>query len=187
MAKVYTKTGDKGETSLVSGTRISKGSERIQLYGDLDELNSHIGFLHSFLEDKEILNLGQKIQSALFDLGSNLACEELMREKFKLPQVSLSIIKELETAIDMMDKELEPLKNFVLPGGSQAAAYSHVCRTVCRRVEVELVRFVELSKESAPENALIFLNRLSDYYFILGRYLNKKNKSPEILWKPAIS
>jgi cob(I)alamin adenosyltransferase len=143
MAKVYTKTGDKGETGLVSGTRISKGDVRIELYGEVDQLNSHLGVLVNLMksDNNEQRELVIKIQSALFDLGSNLACEVDKRESYKLPQISDGIIKEMESSIDKMDKALPSLKNFILPGGTPSAAYGHICRTFTRKVERELVRF----------------------------------------------
>jgi cob(I)alamin adenosyltransferase len=121
MAKIYTKTGDKGTTGLVSGNRVSKGDARIDLYGDVDELNSFLGFTICSLQDASLIEFLRKIQSVLFDLGSNLACEEANRLKFKLPQVSEKIIADLEFAIDGMDSKMMTLKNFILPGGIEAA------------------------------------------------------------------
>ncbi len=184
MAKIYTKTGDTGQTSLVSGTRVSKGEDRIQLYGDVDELNSHIGYFLSICDDKDSKKILVKIQSSLFDLGSNLACEESNRDKYKLPQIRESLIQLLESEIDRMDKKLSPLKNFILPGGNPGASYAHICRTVSRRVEVDLVRYTEESKEKAPENAIKLLNRLSDYFFVLSRYINLNSSVEEIIWQP---
>ena len=184
MAKIYTKTGDEGLTGLVSGNRISKSDDRIDLYGDIDELNSFIGLAQHYLTDKKAKDLLLKVQSALFDLGSNLACEEENRANYKLPQVHIDLVTSLEKQMDEMDKELPKLKNFVLPGGSLTAGHLHVARTVCRRVERKLVHFKLKSGESLPENSLIFLNRLSDYFFMLSRYVNFKENVNEIEWKP---
>lgn len=185
-SKIYTRTGDEGNTGLVSGNRISKSDPRIDLYGDLDELNSRIGFACSLLDTKftsEITFL-YKVQSALFDLGSNMACEQENRAKFQLPQLSQALIVQMEYEIDRMDGELEPLKNFILPGGSQGSAALHLARTGTRTVERKLISFHRTSKEELPALSVIFLNRLSDYFFMLARYINKSSNSPEIYWKP---
>ncbi len=184
MGKIYTKTGDEGLTGLVSGNRISKSDDRIDLYGDIDELNSYLGVVHQYLKDKNAKELLYKVQSALFDLGSNLACEEENRSRYKLPQVHLDLVSGLERSMDDMDQELPKLKSFVLPGGSILASHLHVARTICRRVERKLVHFKLKSGENLPENALIFLNRLSDYFFMLSRYVNYKENINEIEWKP---
>ncbi len=181
-ASVYTRTGDKGLTGLVGGTRIKKSDSRIHLYGEVDELNSYIGLAISLLDSTFDKILLQQIQSSLFDLGSNLACEKEKRSQFKLPQIKTSAIEKLETDIDQMDSQLLPLKNFILPGGSPAAASFHVCRTVCRRVERQMVDFEEQNLGEVPENALKFINRLSDYFFILSRYLNHIQNNDETLW-----
>lgn len=181
---VYTRTGDKGTTGLVGGTRIKKSDSRIHLYGEVDELNSYIGLGISFLEKSFDKSLLQQIQSSLFDLGSNLACEKEKRSQFKLPQIKASSIEKLESDIDQMDSQLLPLKHFILPGGSSAAAAFHVCRTVCRRIERQMVDFEEQNPGEVPENALQYMNRLSDYFFILSRYLNSSNQIEETQWIP---
>jgi cob(I)alamin adenosyltransferase len=184
-ASVYTRTGDKGTTGLVGGTRIKKSDPRIHLYGEVDELNSHIGLGVSYLDknfDKTFLH---EIQSALFDLGSNLACEKEKRLEYKLPQIKDSLIVKLENEIDKMDSTLPPLKTFVLPGGTVEASAFHVCRTVSRRVERQMVDFEEQHPGEIPESALRFMNRLSDYFFILSRYLNQAKKVDEINWIPV--
>jgi len=190
-SKIYTKTGDGGETGLVSGNRVKKSDLRLDLYGELDELNSRMGYATSLLAEdpqfKKILGFLHQIQSAIFDLGSNLACEVENREKYHLPQLSVDLIKELETEIDRMDSELEPLKNFILPGGSQASASLHLCRTGARTVERKLVNYHEVTKEELPINGSVFLNRLSDYLFVLARFVIKQQKGPEIFWKPQKS
>lgn len=187
-SKVYTKTGDKGETGLVSGNRTSKADIRIDLYGELDELNSRIGFSCSQLTGDikfvQTVNFIHHIQSALFDLGSNLACEVENRAKYNLPQISDEFIGDIELEIDKMDSELEPLKNFILPGGTLEAASLHMCRTNARTVERKLIAFYNSTKEELPQNSMIFLNRLSDYLFVLARYVNKVKGVEEINWKP---
>jgi cob(I)alamin adenosyltransferase len=183
-AAVYTKTGDMGITGLVGGTRIKKSDPRIHLYGEVDELNSCIGFAMSLLESRADKNLLLDIQASLFDLGSNLACEKDQRSKFKLPQITDELIEKLENSIDEMDSKLSPLKNFILPGGTSSAASFHVCRTVCRRLERQMVDFEEQHPGEVPEKGMIFINRLSDYFFILSRFLNAEKNVEETLWMP---
>lgn len=187
-SKVYTKTGDKGETGLVSGNRTSKADIRIDLYGELDELNSRLGFsgsqLNSDIKFAQTINFLHHIQSAIFDLGSNLACEVENRSKYNLPQISDEFIGDMELEIDKMDSELEPLKNFILPGGTIEASSLHMCRTNARTVERKLIAYFNKTKEELPQNSMIFLNRLSDYLFVLARYVNKLKGVEEINWKP---
>lgn len=187
-SKVYTKTGDKGETGLVSGNRTPKSDIRIDLYGELDELNSRIGFSCSQLaqdfEFQQTVNFIHHIQSAIFDLGSNLACEVENRAKYNLPQISDEFISDIEQEIDKLDAELPAIKNFILPGGTITAASIHMCRTNARTVERKLISYFNTTKEELPQNSVIFLNRLSDYFFILARYVNKMKGVEEINWKP---
>jgi cob(I)alamin adenosyltransferase len=185
--KIYTKTGDQGETSLVGGQRVAKDVERIELYGDVDELNSHIGLLvaeigQSISLKKEVADL-EWLQSQIFCTGSFLASEPEDREKFKLPKPSSKLIELLESRIDSMGEELSDLKNFILPGGSRSSAQAHICRTVCRRCERKVVRFKKQSSDAFLQEALMFLNRLSDYFFVLGRFVNKKTGGEEKIWK----
>ncbi len=187
-SKIYTRTGDKGETALVSGNRIPKSDLRIDLYGELDELNSRLGLcasqLSSELEFQQIINFLHILQSAIFDLGSNLACEEEFRHKYKLPQLSDEFVIDLEQEIDRLDSELQPLKNFILPGGSVVSSNLHLCRTNARKVERKMVLFSTTDREPLPANSLIFINRLSDYFFVLARYVNKAKGVEEIPWRP---
>jgi cob(I)alamin adenosyltransferase len=183
-ANIYTRTGDKGTTGLVGGSRIKKSDPRINLYGEVDELNSFIGGGISNLDKSFDTLLLRNIQSALFDLGSNLACEKDYREKFKLPKIQELLITHLENEIDKMASVLIPLNSFILPGGTAEASSFHVCRTVCRRVERHLVDFEDQHAGEVPENALKFINRLSDYFFILSRFLNFKKNVEEINWIP---
>ncbi|MCB9093173.1 MAG: cob(I)yrinic acid a,c-diamide adenosyltransferase [Halobacteriovoraceae bacterium] len=180
MVKIYTKGGDSGQTSLVSGTRVLKSDSRIDLYGDIDELNSFCGHTLRVIQSFETKVLLQKIQNTLFDLGSQLACEAAKRQTYKLPQIKIDLIQEMESSIDQMQSELPKLKNFILPGGSEASSRLHLCRVIARRVERKLVDFSQV--EDLPEHALIFLNRLSDYFFVASRYENHLCQEAEILW-----
>jgi cob(I)alamin adenosyltransferase len=187
-SKVYTKTGDTGETGLVSGNRTLKSDLRIELYGELDELNSRIGLACSLMGSElkfvHMINFLHHIQSAIFDLGSNLACEVDNREKYNLPQISNDFIQDIELEIDKIDSELDPLKNFILPGGSIISSSIHLCRTNTRSVERKLVHYFNYTKEELPANSIVFLNRLSDFLFVLSRYINKLMGVEEITWKP---
>lgn len=176
--KIYTKTGDKGETSLLGGTRVSKNDTRIGAYGTVDELNSAIGLARSFWHESPIDGELYAIQTDLFDIGSNLAAPE-HQERF--PGVSDERVVHLEHAMDRMEGELPPLKNFIVPGGSTAAAQLHVARTVCRRAE-RLV--VSLGDEGEPmQRTIRYLNRLSDYLFVSARYVNMKMGFGDVPWK----
>lgn len=186
-SKIYTKTGDAGQTGLVSGNRVSKGDHRIHIYGEVDELNSCIGAVLALMKEKDLLSdeyeFIQDIQSRLFDLGSNLACELEFRKKYKLPQIEQNNIEDVEEVIDRLDSELPALKNFILPGGSLIAAQLHIARTVCRRIERNLVSFSHHSPEEIPLNSLEYINRLSDYLFVMARYVNLKLQREEVIWK----
>lgn len=185
-SKIYTKGGDKGETSLVSGSRVSKSSHRLHIYGEVDELNSHLGLCASFMEANNLMEdelyFVYDIQSRLFDLGSNLACETEFIDKYKLPQIPDTLVQELEEKIDEIDSTLPALKNFILPGGHVLASSFHIARTICRRIERNLVSF-DLEKENIiPNNSLIFINRLSDYLFVMARHANIVTKHKEMMW-----
>lgn len=184
-ASVYTRAGDKGTTGLVGGTRIKKSDSRIHLYGEVDELNSFLGLAISYLDKDFNSDFLHKIQAVLFDLGSNLACEKEKRIEYKIPSIKKDLITNLELEIDKMDSELVPLKSFILPGGTLASSAFHICRTVCKRVERQMVDFEETHKGEIPEHGLIFINRLSDYFFIMSRYLNHKKNVAEINWIPV--
>lgn len=185
--KIYTKTGDKGETSLYGGTRVSKASARVESYGNIDELNSFIGVAKSWIESDEIVNQLKKIQFDLFTVGSESATpvDKLMlaNGKSRLPIViSETEISELENWMDAMEKHLQPLQYFILPGGGKAATSLHVARTVCRRAERSLI-FLAESEEVRPE-LIKYLNRLSDYLFVLARYVSKLQNETEEFWNP---
>lgn len=183
--KIYTKTGDKGQTGLVDGQRVSKSSLILSCYGEVDELNSHVGVIVSFIDSefettKEELKY---IQNKLFDLGSLLACPFEKREKFNLKKIDESDISYLELCMDRMSEVLPPLKNFILPGGSQCSSFIHIARSFCRRLERSCVGVLEHNENDLPENALIYINRLSDYFFILSRFINLKHGESEVIWK----
>ncbi len=183
--KIYTKKGDQGETGLVDGKTIRKSHLRIHCYGTVDELNSHLGLLASYLMNEEpifsaeILHL-QDIQSWLFQLGSQLACADPVMAQ-KLPTISSKEIESLEKKIDGCEQELPLLKNFILPGGHLAAAQAHVCRTVARRAERLCVELDASEKLNLP--AIAFLNRLSDYFFVFSRLINIRLKCNTPEWK----
>ena len=186
--KIYTKTGDKGETSLYGGTRVSKAAARVESYGTLDELNAFIGLAKAEISDEKVLSQLQKIQFDLFTVGSEAATPTdkliLANGKNRLDlMISEKEILELEHWMDDLDAELEPLQFFILPSGGKAAASIHVCRTVCRRAERAMVHLNE-TEEVRPE-LIKYLNRLSDYLFILARYISKISGEKEEYWNPS--
>jgi cob(I)alamin adenosyltransferase len=173
ISKVYTRTGDKGETSLVGGTRVSKASPRVDSYGDVDELNSVIGVARARLDDPQIDEVLSFIQNDLFTLGADLASPSSV----EVPRVTDEFITALEEASDRFLAELEPLKEFILPGGCEAGATLHLARTVARRAER---RVVELSAtEEINPSTVVYLNRLSDLLFILARVVNQRKGATE--------
>lgn len=173
ISKVYTRTGDKGETSLVGGERVSKASLRVDSYGEVDELNSVIGVARARLGDPEIDDLLGLIQNDLFTLGADLASPS----RVEVPRISGEFISTLEELSDRYLEQLEPLKEFILPGGSEGGATLHLARTVARRAER---RVVELSAaEEINPLAVTYLNRLSDLLFILARVVNQRKGAPE--------
>ncbi len=182
MTKIYTKTGDKGETGLFGGDRVSKDSTRIEAYGSVDELNSFIGLTIAEVKDEDIKKLLLKIQNELFVVGSNLATPDINKDKKNIiPKISEDFFKEAENAIDHFEGKLEPLKHFILPGGSKSSALLNVCRTVCRRAERRVVALNNTVK--IDEKIIIFLNRLSDLFFVLARYENQISGNKDVIWK----
>lgn len=168
--KIYTKTGDKGETGLFNGTRVSKSDLRVKVYGTVDELNTIIGLARSF-DPPEILNETlHKLSEMLFELGSDLATPLNPPAKFPVPRITQSHIDYLEKLIDEYDEKLPPLKNFILPGGTKCSAFLHNARTVCRRAERLAVELEQ--SDNLGDFAAIFLNRLSDYLFMASRMAN---------------
>lgn len=185
--KIYTKTGDKGQTSLYGGTRVSKASARVESYGNIDELNSFIGFAKSEIQQEKVLNQLKKIQFDLFTVGSESATPvdklTLANGKSRLSlMISETEIEELENWMDEMETQLEPLQYFILPGGGKSATSLHICRTVCRRAERSLI-FLNETEEVRPE-LIKYLNRLSDYLFVLARYISKISGEKEEYWNP---
>ncbi|HPH87525.1 MAG TPA: cob(I)yrinic acid a,c-diamide adenosyltransferase [Chitinophagales bacterium] len=178
--KIYTKTGDTGTTALYGGLRLSKSELRIEAYGTVDELNSFLGLVATHLEEKEYSDLLQNIQSRLFDIGTHLAAEP-GKKNLILPEIPEAAIALLEQYIDKMNEVLPELKFFILPGGNQAAAVCHVARTVCRRAERAVVRLSEID-ETQPI-LIQYLNRLSDFLFVLARKFSHDAGKPEIVWK----
>lgn len=181
MAKIYTKGGDKGQTSLVGGTRISKDHDKIEAYGTVDELNAWIGVLADAPENAGRKALLKEIQDRLFTLGAELASEPEQTRK-KLPELFESDIELLEKEMDSYTETIPPLRAFVLPGGHPLVSFAHVARTVARRAERQVIRL----SRSEPVNPLIikYLNRLSDYLFVLSRKITQEQGAPEISWTP---
>lgn len=177
---VYTRTGDRGTTSLVGGTRVPKTHIRLEAYGTVDELNAHLGWLHTYLPDETDRNFILRTQHKLFAIGSHLATDQ---EKTQLKSASVITpedVESLELEIDRLDEQLPELCAFVIPGGSRGAAVCHVCRTICRRAERRILTLSETCTIS-PE-VLAFVNRLSDYLFVLSRKINFDERSNEIFW-----
>ena len=187
--KIYTGTGDRGKTSLFSGQRVSKADARIEAYGDLDELNSIIGALVASLgpEHSGPVEELQQIQSDLFTIGALLATTPESPAMDTIAGIAQEHIEFLEKSIDRMVTALPELKSFILPGGHPTAAWAHMARTVCRRTERRIVRFLDASlKIQAPDSyqrVLIYINRLSDYLFVVARYCNYLFDAPEKLWQ----
>jgi cob(I)alamin adenosyltransferase len=179
-AKIYTKTGDKGQTGLVGGKRVSKNDPRLEAYGTVDELNSCIGLAISLLpkgKASEIASLLKKIQNELFNLGSRLACDDAEMLK-QLPAIDDSQITAMEKMMDVWEGKLAPLKNFILPGGSQASAALHMARTVCRRAERRT-----LAVSGVEPKLIVYLNRLSDFLFTMARQVNAELGEKDIPWE----
>jgi cob(I)alamin adenosyltransferase len=177
---VYTRTGDKGTTSLVGGQRVSKADKRIESYGTTDELNAFVGLLITELTDPEELDFCRFIQHKLFTIGSYLATDRENTELKIESKVTPESIEKIEQEIDRLDGALPKMTHFILPGGSRPAALAHVCRTICRRAERQIYRLAETSDVEEP--VLVFINRLSDYFFVLARKECIKNNGDEIIW-----
>ena len=181
--KIYTKRGDTGQTDLFGGERVAKHVQRVAAYGDVDELNASVGVAAAADADPDLAEFLRAIQSALFDLGASLATPDpAHREKAGVAGVSAADVARLEAMIDRLEESLEPLKTFILPGGSAAAAAFHVARTVCRRAERAVVRLAATEGESVEESALRYLNRLSDLLFVLARHENARRGVADVAW-----
>lgn len=179
---IYTKTGDAGSTSLVGGIRVSKTHARLEAYGTVDELNSCIGMLISSIEKYERRDFLQYIQHKLFSLGSYLATDASKTNLSTASLISEDDITKIENEIDIIDSELPPLKGFILPGGCMESSISHLCRTVCRRTERRILELEESGICQVDSKCKSFVNRLSDYFFILSRKLNYLSEKEEIYW-----
>jgi cob(I)alamin adenosyltransferase len=184
--KIYTKTGDKGKTSLIGGTKVLKSHERIEAYGTVDELNSYIGLCRDLIQDPSIKSLLQEIQDRLFTIGSALACDPEKETKMKIPDIKENDVHLLEAEMDRMDESLIPLQQFILPGGHPTVSHIHIARCICRRTERLVVNLLLNDEEN--ENLIIkYINRLSDYLFTLSRYTSKQLNAEEIPWTPRVS
>jgi cob(I)alamin adenosyltransferase len=183
--KIYTKTGDTGTTSLIGGTKISKSDTRIEAYGTVDELNSYIGLCRDVLSDEQSREILLEIQDRLFTIGSSLACDPVKEPKMRIPDLKETDVTLLENEMDRMNESVTPMKFFILPGGLPAVSHLHIARCICRRAERCCVR---LEQESPGEDPVIikYINRLSDYLFVLGRYTGHQLKVPEIAWKARV-
>jgi cob(I)alamin adenosyltransferase len=195
--KIYTKTGDKGTTSLIGGTKVPKNHLRIESYGTIDELNSFIGLLNDQLEGlsaqpdanaappQTAAHLLREVQDRLFTIGASLACDPDKEPKLKIPDLKEEDITRLETEIDHMNEELPPMRSFILPGGHVAVSTAHIARCVCRRAERICVHMQEEELFIEPI-VLKYINRLSDYLFVLARYIAHLVHAPEIPWRPRV-
>ncbi len=178
--KVYTRKGDTGETSLIGGTRVKKTNICIEAYGTVDELNSFIGLIRDTTEDKLAENFLVEIQNLLFIIGSELATDP-DKNCITLPQIKDENVGKLEQEIDRMNEVLPELKNFILPGGDKTSSYCHVARSICRRAERRTIGLAQMT--TVNDKTIRFLNRLSDYLFVLARYCTHQHKGKETLWK----
>ncbi len=185
LSRIYTKSGDSGQTGLGDGTRVSKDHPRVTAYGEVDELNAVLGLLAAHCPDCPDADLLRTIQNDLFDVGADLCVPPTENEN---PEQSLRVTaaqhERLEKAIDRRNDDLEPLRSFILPGGTPAAAWLHLARTVCRRAERGVVTL--MNREAVNPHVLIYLNRLSDFLFVLGRVANG-NGAGDVLWVPGKS
>ena len=183
--KIYTKTGDLGKTSLIGGTKVLKSHLRIESYGTVDELNSYIGLANDLLTDEHSKKILKEIQDRLFTIGSSLACDPEKEPLMKIPDLKETDIELLETEIDAMNEDLPPMKSFILPGGHPTVSTIHVARCVCRRAERICVHMQQEGQFVDPL-VIKYINRLSDYLFILARCAAHQLSVPEIPWKPRI-
>ena len=180
--KIYTKTGDAGETSLFGGARVPKSHLRVEAYGTVDELNSYIGLLADLIETPQYKKVLKEVQDRLFTIGSVLASDP--SKSMMVPDVKVEDVQLLENEIDTMETALPPLKNFILPGGHQTVSFCNIARTVCRRAERLAVALDSVQK--IDPLSIKYLNRLSDYLFVLGRKVGHDLGATEVIWKPRI-
>ncbi len=183
--KIYTKTGDEGKTSLIGGTKLLKSDLRIEAYGTVDELNSFIGLVSDYCPEAHSKSMLKEIQDRLFTIGSSLACDPHKETRLHIPDLHESDVQLLEDEIDSMNEELPEMKNFILPGGHPSVSVAHIARCVCRRAERCCVNLK--TNDSNLEPLIIkYLNRLSDYLFVLGRFFSHKLNIAELIWKPRL-
>jgi cob(I)alamin adenosyltransferase len=184
--KIYTKTGDGGKTSLIGGTKVSKAHIRIESYGTIDELNSYIGVVSDSINIEASKKMLREIQDRLFTIGSSLACDPDKEPLMKLPDLKEDDISLLEQQIDTMNAVLPAMKNFILPGGNIAVSHAHVARCICRRAERICVG-MKAEDLFVDDLVIKYLNRLSDYLFMLARYIGHETGAEEIPWRPRVS
>ena len=182
--KIYTRSGDEGQTGLWGGERVSKADPRVWAYGNVDELNASLGMARVHGQDSDLLPLLTLFQSQLFTLGAELASPPERREKLGIELLSQADIHALEAEIDRYDAELAPLTHFILPGGSLLATWLHASRTICRRVEREIVALHEARPGHIRPEVLQYLNRLGDLLFVLARWANLRAGVPDLPWIP---
>lgn len=183
--KIYTKTGDRGKTALIGGTKVPKNDIRIETYGTVDELNSWIGLVNDQLNHPEIKDILKEVQDRLFTIGSSLATDSEKETKMLLPDLHTADIEILEKQIDFWTEQLPEMKSFILPGGHPFVSSIHIARCVCRRAE-RLAVNMQQNELFVEEKVIQYLNRLSDFLFILARYASKLLGAEEIPWKPRV-
>ena len=184
--KIYTKTGDLGKTSLIGGTKVPKSHLRIETYGTVDELNSYIGLVSDLVEDTPSKIILKEIQDRLFTVGSSLACDPDKEPLMKIPDLKEEDVVLLENEIDRMNEVLPPMKSFILPGGHVTVSTTHVARCICRRAERLCVNMQEHALFVDPL-VIKYINRLSDYLFVLSRYVAHLLEVEEVAWKPRVN
>jgi cob(I)alamin adenosyltransferase len=183
--KIYTKTGDKGTTSLIGGTKVAKSHLRIEAYGTVDELNSYTGLCKDLLTDPQGQKILAEVQDRLFTLAASLACDPDKEPRLRIPDLKEPDVTLLEKEIDRMEESIPPMKSFIVPGGHPTVSQLHVARCICRRAERCCVR-LELESLEVEPIIIKYLNRLSDYLFVLARYTGHQLKVAEIPWKPRL-
>jgi cob(I)alamin adenosyltransferase len=183
--KIYTKTGDAGQTSLIGGTKVPKSHLRIETYGTIDELNSYIGLVNDYATTDHIHSILKEIQDRLFTIGSSLASDPEKEPRMKIPDLKEEDVLLLEKEIDKMNEELPEMKSFILPGGHVSVSVTHIARCICRRAERLCVNMQEHDLFVSPL-VIKYINRLSDYLFVLVRYTGHLLKVEEVKWKPRI-
>ena len=183
--KIYTKTGDRGKTSLIGGTKVLKSDLRIEAYGTIDELNSWIGLVSDYFNDAHANNILKEIQDRLFTIGSSLACDPQKEAGLVIPDLNEKDVTMLEKQIDAMNESLPEMKHFILAGGHSSVSVTHIARCVCRRAERCCVN-LDAHQGHVEPLIIKYLNRLSDYLFVLARYVGKINNALEIIWKPRL-